>query len=273
MTPPPTAEPQRWRTLVLIYPVLDAKFGSRLSRRRARRVMVRDERAAVTAVAERLPATVLDWSDGLATIEPLDIIEPRRPLGSLSSSGGGRWWVGPREVRPELEAVADSGARYDSVIALWPGDPDVPQCGWGCTQGPSDATFDAGFSSISTDHWRTLATDPDPAQGYVHEWLHQVEAVYRGLGLSEAELPGLHDAGLFTSRRPADQPPFGRTYAEYHDGSAGRAGARTWSPWYRDWMTGRLVPAGERLAATASGEAGSTPIGLTRARWAMRDEI
>jgi hypothetical protein len=111
----------------------------------------------------------------------------------------------------------------------------------------------------STDHWRTLATDPDPEQGYVHEWLHQVEGVFRGLGLSEAELPSLHDAGDFTSSRPDDEPPYGRTYAEYHDG-----GARTWSPWYRDWLTGRLRPAGGRRALL------DTPIGLTPERWALR---
>ncbi len=242
MTPPPGAT-QRWRTLVLLYPVLDARFGSGLTRRRARRVMARDERQAVHDVLERLPGVVHDWSDGLATLDPFDIIEVRRPVGSMSSTGGGRWWVGPREVRNELAEVAASGAGYDSVIALWPGDPDVPQCGWGCTIGPSDATFGAGFSSISTDHWRTLATDPDPAQGYVHEWLHQVEAVYRALGVPEEALPSLHDAGAFTSRRATDEPPFGRTFAEYHDGAGGRPGARTWSPWYRDWMTGRLAPA------------------------------
>ena len=133
-------------------------------------------------VVERLPATVRAWSDDLATLEPFDVVEVRRSVRSLSSSGAGRWWVGPREVRPELEAVADTGATYDSVYALWPCEASVPQCGWGCSIGPSDATFGAGFSSISTDHWRTLLTDPDPEQGYVHEWLHQVESVYRALG-------------------------------------------------------------------------------------------
>ncbi len=209
--------------------------------------MTREERAAISGVLDTLPATVLDWSSGMATLEPFDVIEVRRPLGSLSSSGGGRWWVGPREVRAELARVAATGAAYDSVFALWPCDPDVPQCGWGCTIGPSEATFGAGFSSISTDHWRTLATDPDPAQGYVHEWLHQVEAVYRGLGLTEADLPSLHDAGAFTSTRPITEAPFGRTYAEHHDG-----GARTWSPWYRDWMTGRLAPASSAASPAAS---------------------
>ena len=250
-----------WRTLVLVYPVLDARYGSGLGRKRARAVMARDERAAVEAVVDTLPATVEAWSEGAATLEPFDRIEVRRPLSSLSSSGGGRWWVGPREVRPELEAVAAAGGVYDSIYALWPTPDDVPRCGWGCTLGPSDATFGAGFSSISTDHWRTLATDPDPAQGYVHEWLHQVEAVYRGLGLSEAELPPLHDAGQFTSARSSDEPPFGRSFAEYHDG-----GARTWRPWYRDWMTGRLAPADRGGAQPLL----ATPIGLTADRWARR---
>jgi hypothetical protein len=198
--------------------------------------MAREEREVVMRIVERLPSTVLDWSSGLATLEPLDVIE----------------------VRPELENVAASGARYDSVYALWPCEPDVPQCGWGCSQGPSDSTFGAGFSSISTDHWRTLATDPDPEQGYVHEWLHQVEGLYRGLGLSHEELPPLHDAAQFTSTRPADEPPYGKSYAEYESGS------RTWSPWYRDYMTGRLRPAdsADRLL--------DTPIGLTPERWRRR---
>lgn len=258
---------QVFRTLVLLYPVLDARFGSGLTRRRARRVMAREERAAIEGLLETIPATVHTWSEGAATLEPYDLVQVRRPITGLSSSGGGRWWVGPREVRPELEEIAATGARYDSVYALWPGDPDVPQCGWGCTLGPSEATFGAGFSSISSDHWRSLETDPDPQQGYVHEWLHQVESIYRNLGLSEVELPPLHDAGDYSSIRPSDEPPFGRSFAEYHDGWGGRdgrPGARTWSPWYRDWMTGRLRRAGGSDAPPAE------PIGLTAARWALR---
>jgi len=281
---------QRWRTLVLVYPVMNARVGSGLGKRRAQRVMSRDERAAVEAVVERLPATILEWSEGAATLSPLDIVEVRRPVGSMSSVGDDRWWVGPREVRPELTGVADTGARYDSVFALWPGDPAIAQCGWGCTVGPSTATFGAGFSSISSDHWRTLATDPDPEQGYVHEWLHQVEAVYRGLGLTETELPSLH-AGPFTSTRPASEPPFGGTYDQYHEGFDGRPAARTWVPWYRDLMTGRLraveaaaaVEPVDGLPATAGAAVDAVepaepadavqpaaPIGLTRERWALR---
>ena len=170
------------------------------------------------------------------------------------------------------------------MIVLWPAAPDVPLCGWGCTVGPSDATFGAGFSSIASDHWPTLATDPDPEQGYVHEWLHQVESVYRELGLGEEELPNLHAAGDFTSTRPISEPPFGESYAAYHDGGGGsvgepggtggpaggpghpHSGARTWAPWYRDWMTGRL----RRLADAGDGSLPLGPLGLTPERWALR---
>jgi hypothetical protein len=104
----------------------------------------------------------------------------------------------------------------------------------------------------------------------VHEWLHQVESVYRSLGLDEAELPPLHDAGDFTSTRSTDEPPFGRSYAAYHDGIDGREGARTWAPWYRDWMTGRLRAAGPETTSALG--ALERPIGLTADRWGRRTE-
>ena len=267
-----TPEPQVFRGLAFLYLVTNARYGSGLGRRRVQRVMTRPEREAVTAVLEQLPDTVRAWSDGLATLEPLDIIEVRRPLASLSSSGEGRWWAGPRDCREELqEHVADRPC--DSIFVLWPAAADVSLCGWGCTIGPSEAAFGAGFTSIASDHWPTLATDPDPAQGYVHEWLHQVEAVYRSLGLGPEELPDLHAAGDFTSTRPAAEPPFGESYAAYHDGTAprggppgGPAGAQTWAPWYRDWMTGRL----RRLTADALVGPVEQPLGLTPERWDLR---
>lgn len=254
-------QPQAFRALALLYLVTNARYGSGLGRRRLQRVMTRPEREAVTAVLERLPATVASWSDGLAVMSPFDIVEIRRPLGSLSSSGGGNWWAGPRDCAEELAELV-SEHRYDSVFVLWPSAPDVPLCGWGCTVGGSEATYGAGFTSIASDHWPTLATDPDPEQGYVHEWLHQVEAVYRELGVGEDELPNLHAAGDFTSTRSAVEPPFGESYAAYHDGSSARPGARTWAPWYRDWMTGRVRP----LNAP-----GAAPLGLTPVRWARRN--
>jgi hypothetical protein len=271
-----SSAPQTFSVLALLYLVTNARIGSGERRRRIQRVMARPEREAVTEILERLPATIAAWSDGLAAMEPMHVVEVRRQLTTLSSSGEGRWWAGPRDCREELTELA-AEPTYDSVVVLWPSAPDLPLCGWGCTVGPSEATFGAGFTSIASDHWATLATDPDPEQGYVHEWLHQVEAIYRTLGLDEDELPGLHDADSFTSTRPTTEPPFGRSYAEYHDGSEGIAGgpalppARSWAPWYRDWMTGRLRrirSAEDHDAPEATDE--PTPVGLTPERWARR---
>jgi hypothetical protein len=125
---------QRFSVLALLYLVTNARIGSGEKRRRVQRVMTRPEREAVTAVLEGLPATVAGWSDGLAELQPMHIVEVRRQLSSLSSSGEGRWWAGPRDCREELlELVADRP--YDGVIVLWPSAPDVELCGWGCTVG------------------------------------------------------------------------------------------------------------------------------------------
>ena len=244
---------QTFRTLALIYPAANAKWGGRVLGRRSQRVMTREERDVLHAVLGRVPAAVSEWSEGNAALGPLDIVEVRRPLTSLSHVGGGRWWAGPRDVRQEIGELNADG-RYDSIYVLWPSDGQVAHCGWGCTIGPSDAAGGAGFSSIPSDHWPTLLTDPDPEQGYVHEWLHQVEGLYRGLGVGEEDLPSLHDADLSSCRSP-DVAPFGQPYNVYHDG-----GARTWQPWYRDWMTGQVRrPRGDGC------------FGLTPERWALRD--
>jgi len=65
-----------------------------------------------------------------------------------------------------------------------------------------------------------------------------------------------------------EEPPFGRSYAEYHDGVDGRPGARTWQPWYRDWMTGRLRPVDQAMTSSVAPD--DVPIGLTPDRWALR---
>jgi hypothetical protein len=247
------ARPQVWRTLALIYLASNAKYGSGLLRRRSQRVMTRDERDVIHTILGRVPAAVSEWSHGNAAMDPFDIIEVRRPLRTLSSSGGGRWWAGPRDCRDDVRELA-GGRSYDSIYVLWPSGGDVPHCGWGCTNGRADGIDGAGFSSIPSDHWPTILTEPDPEQGYVHEWLHQVESEYREYGVTEDQLPTLHDAFL-SSCRPATEAPFGKPYNEYHD-----AGARTWRPWYEDLMTGQVRrPDGQGC------------FGLTPELWALRD--
>jgi hypothetical protein len=225
--------PQVWRTLALVYLATNARYGSGLLKRRTQRVMSREEREVIHGILERVPPAVASWSHGNAAMRPFDVVEVRRPLRSLSSSGGGNWWAGPRDCRDDVRELA-GGKQYDSIYVLWPSGGDVQHCGWGCTAGRREGIDGAGFSSIPSDHWPSLITDTDPEQGYVHEWLHQVESEYREYGVGPDRLPSLHDADL-SSCRPASEPPFGQPYNVYHD-----AGARTWRPWYEDLMTGRV---------------------------------
>lgn len=94
----------------------------------------------------------------------------------------------------------------------------------------------------------------DAEHGFVHEWLHQVEAVYRDLGLSVDQLPTLHDVADRRTTR-SDAPDRVETYVEHERRT------RSWRPWYRDYMTGTVGPkAGEAPAVR----------GLTPDRWARR---
>ena len=149
---PPLVTDRRWRTLVLLYPVLDARYGSGLSRKRAQRVMGRDERETMEAFLPRIPAAIEAWSDGLAALEPFDLIVVRRPLKSLSASGGGRWWVGPREVGPELADVAASGTRTTRVYAMWPADPSDPAMRMGLQPGSIRCDVRGGVL-VDLDRW------------------------------------------------------------------------------------------------------------------------
>ncbi|HVA87708.1 MAG TPA: hypothetical protein VNF73_15490, partial [Candidatus Saccharimonadales bacterium] len=107
-----TQTTQAWRTLALLYPATNASWGSGLLRRRSQRVTSRPEREAIDAVLARLPAAVARWSEGNAALDPFDLVVVRRPLASLSSTGGGKWWAGPRDCRLELDELIADG-RYD----------------------------------------------------------------------------------------------------------------------------------------------------------------
>ena len=234
MTGGSAGKPQVWRALVLVYRAIDAPWGRGRRSQRIRRIVGPDELQATLHVLHRVPAAVESWSEGAAHLEPLEIVVIDRAIGSLSETGG-RVWVGPGDCRPEIERLAPVG-RHDAILAVWPSDGSLELCGWGCTIGPGPEANGAGFSSIVSDAWRTYATAVHPEEGFLHEWLHQVEATYRDLGFGERVFPPLHDAETLTSCRPADEPPFRQTYRALHD----RTG-ETWQVWYHDYMTGRVL--------------------------------
>ncbi|HEY6057263.1 MAG TPA: hypothetical protein VIV06_04485 [Candidatus Limnocylindrales bacterium] len=242
---------QVWRTLAIVYPAIDADWrDERRRRQRAIRAMSEAELAATEDVLARVPGAVRAWSSGNAALDPLDVRMASGPLRRISETGPNRWWAGPRDCRDELDRLAPAG-RYDAVLVVWPAVPGLPLCGWGCTIGPGPDANRAGFPSIVSDGWQRYPVLPDPEEGFVHEWLHQVESAYRELGVREDVLPPLHDA-FMSSCRPDSEPPFGGTYEEYH------RRIETWRPWYEDWMTGRVRAADGRC------------VGLSPELWALR---
>ncbi len=249
------ADAQVWRTLVLVYRSTDASWRTPgwFRSRRVRRTMTADELEATWHVLAGVPNAVQTWSDGNAALGPFEVVTVDRPIGSLSDAGGGRAWVSPRDCRPELDALSPRGS-HDAVIVVWPTDGTLPLCGWGCSIGPGDEANGAGFSSIISDGWPSYASQPNPEEGFVHEWLHQVEATYRTLGFGEDVYPPLHDAEILTSWRPVSEPPHGDTYRVEHDRNG-----HTWQPWYHDYLTGQIRRPD-----------GSGPFGLTPEVWAAR---
>ena len=212
-----------------------------------------DEVAATTDVLGRVPDAVARWSEGNAALDPFDVEILDAPIRSLSETSPGRFWVGPGDVRRAIERFA-SPRTYDSIFCVWPTDGTFDLCGWGCSIGPSGEAHGAGFSSIISDTWQGYPDRLHPEEGFVHEWLHQVDSVYRDLGLEDTELPGLHDVADRMSARARSFEPYGRTYPEYE------AETGTWQPWYRDLMTGTV--------GTKDSE--TEPLGLTPERWALR---
>ena len=95
----------------------------------------------------------------------------------------------------------------------------------------------------------------DPEHGFVHEWLHQVEAVYRR---PRASVRTTCRAST-TWRTAGPRGPTPRTGPETYVEFERRTGS--WRPWYRDLMTGTVGP-----------KAGEAPRvrGLTRERWLRR---
>jgi hypothetical protein len=240
-----------FRVLALVVPEIDARPANGMPH--IRRSMSGAELAEILRVLRIVPQSVADWSDGNAAFEELDVRVLDDTIRRVTPTSPEAFWVGPRDIGPSIAKHAPPG-RWDSVMLIYPTDGSVAWCGWGCTIGPTPDVGGAGFSSIVSDRWQLDSVRLFPEEGFVHEWLHQVEAMYRATGLRIHELPDLHDVADRTSARDVFFPPFGRGYVDYERQTG------TWQPWYRDLMTGTVGLKGRELP----------PVGLTPDRWARR---
>ena len=239
-----------WRLLFLVVPALDARAG--WSRRR--RAMGDDEIAANLAMLDRVPAAIEAWSEGNVRVSSAAATVADGALRHLARVGGG-WWADPAGLAALLEPRLERPGAFDSAVVIWPADGTRELApAWGYTWGQVDFLGGTGVSSIASGDWPRWPTMVDAEHGFVHEWLHQVESVYRGLGIREDDLPSLHDVADRRTTR-LDAPDRSETYVE-HERRTG-----SWRPWYRDYMTGTVGPkSGEALRVR----------GLTAERWLRR---
>jgi hypothetical protein len=213
-----------------------------------------DEIAADLAMLDRVPAAIEAWSEGNVEVTSTPATVADGALRRLARVGNG-WWADPDAIAPLLEPVLGRPGDLDSVVVLWPADGSRELApAWGYTWGQVGVLGGVGVSTIASGDWPRWPTMVDAEHGFVHEWLHQVESLYRGLGLGEDDLPVLHDVADRRTTR-LDVPDRTETYVE-HERRTG-----SWRPWYRDYMTGTVGP--------KSGEP-TRVRGLTRERWLRR---
>ena len=213
-----------------------------------------EEVAADLAMLGGVPAAIEAWSEGNVQIARSHAIVADGPLRRLARVGAG-WWADPDALAPLLEPHLERTGEFDSVIVLWPADGTRQLApAWGYTWGQVASLGGTGVSAIASGDWPRWPSMADAEHGFVHEWLHQVESVYRGLGITEDDLPGLHDVADRRTTR-VDAPDRSETYVQ-HERRTG-----SWRPWYRDLMTGTVGPRADEAARVR---------GLTRERWLRR---
>ena len=131
----------------------------------------------VADTLSRFRGSVRNWSGGLVTLD-LDIVNVPHPVTELGTLGD-NYWVGPSQVRNDIDRYAPTGT-YDSIFVVWePKDAAsgqrIPTAAWGLTLPPGSWSNNSGFSSVITPTWAWWWTDSiAPEEVFIHEWMHQV---------------------------------------------------------------------------------------------------
>lgn len=167
-----------WRGVVLFYRETDVTYTDTDGRtRRLRTTMTNSMESLTSSVLSDFRTSVRNWSGGLVTLD-LDIVKVPHPVTELGMLGNS-YWVGPAQVRQDINDYAPAGA-YDSVFVVWePKDrasgERIPTAAWGLTLPPGSWANGAGFSSVITPTWEWWWTDSvAPEEVFIHEWMHQV---------------------------------------------------------------------------------------------------
>ncbi|MDQ3328654.1 MAG: hypothetical protein M3506_09055, partial [Chloroflexota bacterium] len=180
-----------WKTLVMVYRTTDTTYTVDGVTRRLRSSMTSTDVSRAVENVKRVPGSVNTWSGGYAGMRQT-IVYPANPIRSVTSLGSNGYWLGPSNIKADLDWFAPPG-RYDSIFVIWRHDDDrgnaIPSYGWGWTIGPSTGANGAGYSVVNIPDAHKAWPGATPEQIWMHEWTHQTIGFYGRKGWA---MPDIH---------------------------------------------------------------------------------
>ncbi|MDD5065450.1 MAG: hypothetical protein PHF84_00240 [bacterium] len=225
--------PHAWKALALVYRDINAEYINNKKQVQQLQVSMNDADFQYTlSTLSNFPRTILNWSGGKVVMD-LKIVIVDHPIRSLNTNGEPNEY----QARQEID-LYNPGRIYDSVEMIYCLRAGVVS---GCSSvGLSGTANNAGFSivhiPVSYKDWGLYY----PEEILVHEWLHNVEGYYQGLGYT---VPGLHDATVY-----------GYTY----DPSTNN----TWQHWYKDYMQNKVWDGFQYIGVPPQAWSNYIPTGL-----------
>jgi len=159
---------------------------------------------------------VFQFSSGRLRIDP-DIVVVDEPLTTLHGKGKGPFSPAPHLLRPFTDPLV-KGKQYDTVFAYVKYDrdegPNVPAPFVAATFASIQDVGGAGFVMVP---WHTNYPFQGETDGEMelHEWLHQIDWMFRHVLHYPEDLVPTSDAGRFEGEnRPGGDPEYGRKRSE-----------------------------------------------------------
>jgi hypothetical protein len=205
------AHPYAWKMIVLVYRNIDATYidQSGVTQHAVHAMSDRDYNY-VMYMLSRLADTIATWSAGDAIMN-VTVVTVDEPMRSLNADGSANEY----QARKEIDRYNPGGV-YDCISIVYSLD-DIWVSGV-ASVGLSGTANGAGFSRIHVPINYIDWGSTYPEEIFIHEWLHNVEGYYRGLGYNA---PNLHDA---------------EAYGYQPDPNAGGS----WHEWYEDYMQNKV---------------------------------
>jgi hypothetical protein len=213
----------------------------------------------IKQIRRDLKKSVYALSDGAVSLS-VDVVPDAGTITSLTHEGNS-WWVGPRDVRSELDTYAPEGS-YDSVLVFWRNDDGPSRSGpnLGGTakaqevglalgrqigtadQGYRDGSNGAGYASLTLpmDHADFGSGGAEkPHHLALHEWLHQAEHTYRDYEPLVWGKDALPDCQYDSNKDRPGLETEGFLHCAPHYGFTNPFG-KGWEDWYSAAMKGQV---------------------------------